>query len=51
MQAWNGRYTSFSPDKAFMPVFAGFGGRVLNIFDAQLDSGDGSSDTTTPEQQ
>ncbi|MEI7477681.1 MAG: hypothetical protein WCJ81_04105 [bacterium] len=22
MQAWNGRYTSFSQDKAFMPVFA-----------------------------
>ncbi|MBP6085852.1 hypothetical protein KA478_01400 [Patescibacteria group bacterium] len=25
MQAWHGRYTSFSPDKAFLPVFAGFG--------------------------
>jgi len=36
MQAWNGRYTSFSQDKAFMPVFAWFGWRVLSIFDATL---------------
>ena len=41
MQARNGRYTSFSEDKAFLPVFAGFGTWVLNIFDAQL-----TTDTT-----
>jgi len=38
MQAWNGTYTSFSKDKAFLPVFTGFGGWVLSIFDATLTS-------------
>jgi hypothetical protein len=38
IQARNGRYTSFSEDKAFMPVFAWFGAWVLGIFDSTLNS-------------
>jgi hypothetical protein len=50
IQARHGTYTSFSQDKPFVPIFAGFGGWVLNIFDAVLDSGDDSSNTNTSEQ-
>jgi hypothetical protein len=41
IQAWNGTYTSFAKDKAFLPVFSGFGGWVLSIFDSTL-----TTDTT-----
>lgn len=40
MQAWKGVYTSFSQDKAFLPIFAWFGGWVLNIFDITLNADD-----------
>ncbi len=38
LQARHGTYTSFSREKAFLPVFVGFGGWVLSIFDANLET-------------
>lgn len=38
LQARRGTYTSFYRDKAFLPVFTWFGGWVLSIFDAKLET-------------
>ena len=36
MQARKGTYTSFDKERPFMPVFSGFGGWVLSIFDVEV---------------
>ncbi len=41
-QARDGKYTSFSADKVFLPLFEGVGGWVVDLFSVQIEIVDAS---------